>query len=124
MHRTCANVARCKTPSMPLVCELSTEVKTAVMDAADCKAGTAWMLVSSPSARKRADRSKVYVVRYKLTPHGSMLTPCSSAAEGDQTERVISERVPASEGAARARMMSDAMKWEEAISKFERNARR
>jgi len=30
----------------------------------------------------------------------------SSEAEGDQTERVISERVPASEGAARAPGMS------------------
>ena len=36
-----------------------------------------------------------------------MLTPCSSEAEGDQTERVISERVPASEGAARAPGMSE-----------------
>ena len=36
-----------------------------------------------------------------------MLTPCSSEADGDQTERVISERVPASEGGARARGKSD-----------------
>ena len=31
----------------------------------------------------------------------------SSEAEGDQTERVISERVPASEGVARAPGMSE-----------------
>ena len=35
------------------------------------------------------------------------LSQRSSAAEGDQTERVISERVPAREGEARASGMSE-----------------
>ena len=43
-----------------------------------------------------------------LKEHPSMLpSQGSSKAEGDQTERVISERVPASEGAARAPGMSE-----------------
>jgi len=36
-----------------------------------------------------------------------LLSQGSSEAEGDQTERVISERVPASEGGARASGMSE-----------------
>jgi len=36
--------------------------------------------------------------------------PCSSEAEGDQTERVISERVPASEGGAHGDTCSGARK--------------
>ena len=59
--------------------------------------------------------------KFERTPGMPPSQECS-AAEGDQTERVISERVPASEAGARAEMMSDAMKWEGAISKLETNA--
>ena len=58
------------------------------------------------AARERAYELKVYG-RVESDRPNAIPTQGSSEADGDQTERVISERVPAREGGARAPGMSE-----------------
>ena len=95
MYPPVANTARCKTHSMPLVCPQRKEVKTAVTDAADCKAGMA-MDASLIAIGTRADTTNALSSQATTEPIIRWSSHRHSEAEGDQTERALaSESRPA-----------------------------